>query len=223
MFCKLIDEEHTKRPGLQLWKVHAWGGGGWYRCGRESYLPVHQSKKQIQYAHCEKQKPWHKSWGKSIKCPAVRISDGLLILVLNSGPWCQQVNLLILADIYWVVLWLCKAEFKAYSDLSKAWRKKHEIQHCQIHCSKKQINTLSAYLAIGKVVFVLLRQYVHSLYSVWFLQANLMHLQHFLRLWRHPAGNRQCRTGSPDLFVTLRNLYGMNPIWYIAVIGLPLE
>ena len=68
----------------------------------------------------------------------------------------------------------------------------------------KKSPTLSAHLAIGKVEFVLLRQYIHSMFSAWILQANFMYLQSFLRPWRDPLGIRRCRTGSPDLFLGLQ-------------------
>lgn len=44
-------------------------------------------------AICENHKPWHKSGEESVKCAAVRVSDGLLVLELNSGPWGPEVNL----------------------------------------------------------------------------------------------------------------------------------
>lgn len=88
--------------------------------------------------------PQRKSQGERLKCPDVRVSEGLLSLLLNSVSW---VNLLCpfseslflkLPDFYWDILYgIWDADVKAYSELSKAWRrKKYEIQHCQISYSK---------------------------------------------------------------------------------------
>lgn len=43
------------------------------------------TKSKYSLAFCEEHKPWHKSLEQSVKCPAVRVSEGLLILVLKSS------------------------------------------------------------------------------------------------------------------------------------------
>lgn len=83
------------------------------------------AKSKYSLAICEKHKPWHKSQGESVKCPAAK---GLWWTAdFGAKLWplrpLSEPLILKLADIYWVILWLCKANFKAYSELSKAWRK----------------------------------------------------------------------------------------------------
>lgn len=43
------------------------------------------AKSKCSLALCEKHKPWHSSQGERVKCPGVRVSDGPLFLLLNSG------------------------------------------------------------------------------------------------------------------------------------------
>lgn len=86
------DEKHTKRLGLQLQGMPTWPEVGLYRCGKETHLPVHQYKEQVQSGSLWKTQT-HGTEVKEKELNVLMWGSLTLSLLLNSGSWDPSVNL----------------------------------------------------------------------------------------------------------------------------------
>lgn len=150
--------------------------------------------------------PWHRSQGERVKCSDVRVSDTLFAAKLWLLRSFSESLILKLPDFYWDISWLWDADFKACSELFKSWRrKKNEIQHCEISYSKNNQDIKFTFVHRKSWLF---QGNIYLVYTVWFLQADFMHLNFVLfcfvlRPWRVPSGIKTVQNGQ------LRSFFGI--------------